>query len=491
MLFNSYIFIFGFLPLTLLVYSFLSKSNAIFALLWLIVASLFFYSWWKLDYLPIIVGSIIFNYQIGKTICKTGANKKILWMGISINLLLLGYYKYVGFFIENINHLFGKEIIFKGPVLPLAISFFTFQQIAYLVDCYVGQVKEKRFLNYVLFVSFFPQLIAGPIVHHRELMPQLYKVIGTRMDSKRFIIALMIFSLGLFKKVVIADSLADIANPFYLALSNGETLSTVEAWLGTLSYSFQLYFDFSGYSDMAIGLGYFFGIRLPLNFNAPYKAENIIEFWRRWHMTLSLFLRDYLYIPLGGNSKGTLLKYSNLMITMLLGGLWHGASWNFVIWGGIHGLYLLICHFWRYLKQYKSDQISFPTFSTFWARLLTFIAVLHAWVFFRASNIENSVDIIRSMWGISKIHVSHVYDTGFGDLNRNLLIIFISSLITFFFPTTMAFADGIREGKPNRIWGKMVKVCRTDWALAVFLTILTVTSIFYLDKPSEFLYFNF
>jgi len=304
MLFNSYKFIFVFLPIVLLSYLIIGKyGSRRVALIWLIAASLFFYGWWNPAYLGLILASMFFNYAIG-TILSGDVNvlnrKIILITGIAVNLSLLAYYKYAEFFVENINISFSFNWNVQHIILPLAISFFTFQQITYLVDTYRGETREYNFLHYALFVSFFPQLIAGPIVHHREMMPQFSRVENKYFNYDFFAVGLSVFFLGLFKKVVIADSLSPYATEAFSAVSNGNILSFFEAWNGVLAYTFQLYFDFSGYSDMAVGVAFLFGIRLPINFNSPYQSFSIIEFWQRWHITLSRFLRDYLYIPLGG-----------------------------------------------------------------------------------------------------------------------------------------------------------------------------------------------
>ena len=291
---------------------------------WLVLASLFFYGWWNPAYLLLIIGSMLFNYYTGVQLSYR-QNRLFLGIAIALNLALLGYFKYANFFVENISDLAGLGWNIEHIVLPLAISFFTFQQIAYLVDAYRRETSEYNFLHYALFVSFFPQLISGPIVHHKEMLPQFIRETARFIEYRHLAIGISVFILGLFKKVVVADSLAPYSIEAFNAVAAGEMLTFFEAWKGALAYTFQLYFDFSGYSDMAIGLAMLFGIRLPLNFDSPYKANSVIEFWQRWHITLSRFLRDYLYIPLGGNRKGQKRRYLNLMITMLLGGLWHGA----------------------------------------------------------------------------------------------------------------------------------------------------------------------
>ena len=392
MLFNSYVFIFLFLPVTLIGFFTLGRLKLIqLAKIWLLITSLFFYGYWNPPYSILMIVSILFNYQIGRAIALAELESKqakiLLWTGIGINLASICYYKYANFFLSTVNDLFKANVILNEIFLPLAISFYTFTQIAYLVDAYRGETKRVNYdlITYSLFVVFFPQLIAGPILRHDELIPQLRKLRNFVFSQKNFAYGLTLFSLGLSKKVLIADNIS----PWVATVFNHTSQVTfIEAWVGALSYTFQLYFDFSGYSDMAIGLGLMFNIRLPINFNSPYKANSISDFWRRWHITLSNFLRDYLYIPLGGSRKGELRRYISLLITMLLGGLWHGAGWTFVIWGGLHGVYLVINHWWRKLKQ------PLPAFVGW---IITFLVVVFSWVLFRAQTLSEGLEMIQAM----------------------------------------------------------------------------------------------
>jgi len=405
-LFNSQEFAFFFLPITLVIFLLIrSRDLKELSFIWLALASLFFYGWWEPKYLVLILASIAVNFAIGKNISflKTRIRKKFVFsLGIIFNLALLGFYKYANFTVNNINAVAGTNFHLDTIILPLAISFFTFQQIAYLVDAYNGETKEYNFTHYCLFVTFFPQLIAGPIVHHKEMMPQFMYNQGGLPKIDYLTVGVFIFVIGLFKKIVIADSFAPIADNVFNLADAGENISTVDAWVGALSYTFQLYFDFSGYSDMAIGAGRMFGIHLPQNFNSPYQSTSIIEFWRRWHMTLSSFLRDYLYIPLGGNRHGELRRYVNLFITMLLGGLWHGAGWNFLLWGLMHGVYLVINNIWSNRMagfRYRYVIVSAPISAawTFGSWLITFVAVVFAWVLFRATSFQGAYTIMSSM----------------------------------------------------------------------------------------------
>ncbi|MDO8607480.1 MAG: MBOAT family protein [Phaeospirillum sp.] len=383
--------------------------------------SLFFYGWFKPVYVLILMGSIVFNYLVGLTIsADRAAGRRRGWVlvgAIAANLGFLGYFKYTNLLVTSANQLLGKSWEIEAILLPLAISFHTFQQIAYLVDIQKGKCEEHSFLNYCLFVTFFPQLIAGPIVHHNEMMPQLRRPVNRGFLSPWTSLGLTVFAVGLFKKSGIADTFALYADTVFDAAAQGGRISLIEAWGGALSYTFQIYFDFSGYSDMAIGLGLLFGVRLPINFNSPYKSISIIEFWRRWHITLSRFLRDYLYIPLGGNRFGPLRRSTNLMITMLLGGLWHGANWTFLAWGGLHGSYLLLNHLWRTTTGRAAPSSPLGR-AVGWG--LTFLAVVVAWVFFRAASFEAAFVVIKGMAGLNGVALPSVILAQAGALGETL-----------------------------------------------------------------------
>jgi len=425
-LFNSYEFVLLFLPIVLLgFYAFSLKGFYKGAILWLVGASLFFYGWWNPAYLYLLLCSIVFNYAIG--INLSSLDQKILkkWLltgGIVGNLSLLGYFKYTNFFFNEFNRLFGIYYHLERIILPLAISFFTFQQISYLVDSYKGKTDKYNFIQYCMFVTFFPQLIAGPIVHHHEMISQYGKNWINRLKHEYFAAGLTIFSIGLFKKVIFADSISEFATPIFNAAQQGIELTFSEAWSGAIAYTLQLYFDFSGYSDMAIGLAMMFGIRLPLNFNSPYKANNIIEFWRRWHMTLSRFLRDYLYIPLGGNRRGKVRRYINVIVTMLLGGVWHGAGWTFVIWGALHGFYLCVNHMWRAIRSalpHNLEKNSLLGRGT--GRIVTFIAIVVGWVFFRSESFDGAMNLLSAMSGSNGISLPVSLVGKLGDLEPWLM----------------------------------------------------------------------
>ena len=412
MLFNSIEYLFVFLPLVLAIFVLLARKGATeLQIAWLIVASVVFYGSWNAAFVLLILASIIVNFLVGRVMANAGtsATRQWLTLGVCFNLALLGYFKYAGFFVDNLNALGNWLIPLPSITLPLAISFFTFQQIAYLVDVSRNRCREYRFRHYALFVLFFPQLIAGPIVHHREMMPQFEKL-GTRTGFRTDLaVGLTFITVGLFKKLVMADSLGLFADPVHTAAHAGQPIAFMDSWIATFAFSFQIYFDFSGYSDLAIGSARLFGIRLPENFHSPYKSTSIIQFWSRWHMTLSRFLREYLYISLGGNRQGRWRRYRNLMVTMLLGGLWHGAAWTYVVWGALHGAFLCINHAWRALTrmldiQSALDRAWFQTASL----LLTFVTVSLALTVFRAADFASAVQIIDSGFTASTVDMPGV-----------------------------------------------------------------------------------
>ncbi len=483
MLFNSYEFIFAFLPITFIIYFFLlNRRLVVGAKAFLVFASLFFYSWWNITYLPIILTSMLFNYSIGNSLnnnfSKVKINKKtILAFGILTNISLLGYFKYADFFISNINLVSNSNIELLHLALPLAISFFTFQQVAYLVDSYRQETAEYDFLNYALFVTFFPQLIAGPIVHHKEMMPQFASRWNLVKNYKNIAIGLFIFSIGLFKKVVIADTFAVWATNGF---DKAEVLNLVEAWATSLSYTFQLYFDFSGYTDMAIGIALLFNIKLPQNFNSPYKAKDIQDFWRRWHITLSRFLKDYIYIPLGGNRVREYRVLSNLMITFILGGLWHGAGWTFVFWGFLHGGALVVHRIWKNLG-FRMNSIL--------AWFITFNFINIAWVFFRAKEWDDAIKVLSAMFGGSGIvlpsSIEQEIIKNIEYSNAWLLNIYADKYI--FLQLLLGFL--IVLSKWNSIFIKKNFV--PNIITIVLMCLILVSSLLHLSGVHEFLYFNF
>ena len=412
---------------------------------------------------------MLFNYVIGNSLNtkkeenkKSFSKKSILIFGIVANLSLLGYFKYADFFIENFNIVVQTNINLFNLLLPLAISFFTFQQIAYLVDSYRQETKEYDFLNYALFVTFFPQLIAGPIVHHSEMMPQFANKWNAVKKYKNIALGLFIFSIGLFKKVVIADTFAVWASAGF---DTATTLNLFEAWATSLSYTFQLYFDFSGYTDMAIGIALLFNIKLPINFNSPYKARNIQDFWRRWHITLSRFLRDYVYIPLGGNKISSFRTYSNLLATFVIGGLWHGAGWTFIFWGFLHGMALVIHRAW--------SNLGFKMW-TWLAWLITFSFVNITWVFFRAKEWDDAIRILSSMFSLDNVVIALSLENISGDLFTILWIIAGFILVLF-------FKNTVEKAKELKI----------NYKTLFFTLFCLLAALLSVNKVSEFLYFNF
>ena len=406
--FDSLPFIFVFLPVALIGFFAASHFGRGTLLIFMSLISLVFYGYWDYRFVPLLAGSVCFNYLVGCAICaasERGERALVhVAIGIAFNLALLGYFKYAGFFLENGSNLFDTNLEWQEVVLPLGISFFTFQQIAFLVDVKKGRIKTFDFVEYSAFVTFFPQLIAGPIVHFREVLPQFrtqyFGTIATNRLLNNFSVGIAFFAIGLFKKAVIADEMGAYADPVFTAADAGQPLYLLESWGAALAFTLQIYFDFSGYSDMAIGLARMFGIRLPENFFAPYQAHNIVEFWRRWHMTLSAFLKDHLYIPLGGNRHGVARRYFSLAATMLLGGLWHGAAWTFVAWGALHGIFLILCHgFGRLVdtNRWRGARVI--------STGLTFLSVVFAWVLFRAETFGGAVTMWRSMSGVEGIQL--------------------------------------------------------------------------------------
>lgn len=505
MLFNSYTFLFLFLPTTYFCYYQLEKfSNQRIKLFWLVLVSLFFYGWWNPIYVSLIVSSIVFNYYFGRLIWKYESNILLIF-SITVNLLLIGYFKYTNFFIDSINNISGSDFNLEQIVLPLAISFFTFQQIAYLVDVYRKKVEKHDLLQYSLFVLFFPQLIAGPIVHHQEMLPQ-FLMMRTSSKSKNLGIGITILIIGLFKKVIIADGIAIYSTAVFNAVDSGATVTFFEAWGGAFAYTSQLYFDFSGYSDMAIGIARMFGIKLPENFNSPYKSNNIIDFWKRWHITLSRFLRDYLYFTLGGNRKGRLKRYINLLITMFLCGLWHGAGWTFVIWGCLHGIFLVINHAWRYLKTHTYLKfIKIGYVGIILSRLITFLTVVVAWVFFRAENFSGAINMLKGMSGrngfILPEELSGILPdlcgtiqfsgTTIGTLGHytSLFWVMLLLFIVWFTPNTYEWVKLSQMGQGGVGLKRILILPGKLWVIMV--SSMGILVAMYLNEVSEFLYFNF
>ena len=478
MLFNSYPFIFLFLPAVLLGYFGLGRTGNLAPVIWLALASLAFYSFSNWPFVALLLGSIAFNYVIGLLLIarklRPGLRFAVLTLGVAGDLLILGIFKYAGFLAANLNTILSTGFT-VNILLPVGISFYTFTQIAFLVDAYRGNVARYALPHYALFVTYFPHLIAGPILHHKDMIPQFERAAAKRPDPHLILCGLIIFAIGLFKKTCLADGI----QPLVAQAFGPNAPSFDQAWIGALAYTFQLYFDFSGYSDMAIGISLMFGIFLPLNFNSPYKATSIIEFWRRWHMTLSQFLRDYLYIPLGGNRRGPALRYVNLMITMLLGGLWHGAAWTFVVWGALHGAYLCINHAWNHFGPKTPPRLA--PLANAASLVLTFLAVVVAWVFFRADSMSTALSVLSKM--ADPTHVAF----GKGELAYALFIA-IYAAIAWLAPNTQTIMGYDHE---QRIVGEKLRDFRMrPWFLYATAAVLAF-GILGIQQHSEFIYFRF
>ncbi len=506
MLFHSFIFLFVFLPLTILAHRLaLRLGGAGAAMAALTVASLTFYGWWNPPYLAVILGSILGNFCLGSLIRKSTrkARKRraraLTGLGIGANLLTLGYFKYWNFFLDNAHAIFGATPAAASVVLPIGISFFTFQQIAYLVDNYQRPIPDASFIRYTLFVTFFPQLIAGPIVHHREMMPQFRHRSFARPAFSMIAAGLFFLAAGLFKKLALADNLSPVVGQLFEEAARGKTLEFWQSWTGAFAYSLQIYFDFSGYSDMAIGLGLLFGIRLPVNFFSPYKATGYIDFWRRWHITLSRFLRDYLYIPLGGNRRGPARRYVNLLLTMLIGGLWHGAAWTFVLWGGLHGLFLALNHGWHHVRPPLG-------FIPGWIRrgvagAVTFASLTALWIFFRAPDFAQAGAVLRGMGGMNgsgwarKPSFIAALERA-TDVGPLVLALMLASLVLVWAaPNTIEIARIVLPGEPRDIQSARQRRAwirfRPSWGWAVGTGLLAAAAFWAAPEISEFIYFQF
>jgi alginate O-acetyltransferase complex protein AlgI len=509
MLFNSYPFVFAFLPVTLLAFFCLGRISKEWAAAWLALASIVFYGYWSAMYVPLLLGSVACNYACGRLLqrwAETVLGRRLLFASVAANLLLLGFYKYAGFFLAALGDIAGSDLPVLRIGLPIGISFFTFTQIAFLVDAYRRRAKEYSFTHYLLFVTYFPHLIAGPILHHAEIMPQFESAGVYRASARSFAIGLTTFAIGLAKKVLIADSFAAISSPVFDAAGGGVTIRLAAAWCGVLAYSFQLYFDFSGYSDMAIGISKLFGIDLPINFNSPYKSKSIIHFWRRWHMTLSRFLRDYLYFPLGGNRQGEVRRYLNLMLTMLLGGLWHGANYTFIIWGALHGVYLVVNHLWRAGRGHLPRS---PRPANLAGAFFTFLAVTVAWIFFRSADLKTAMNMLSGLVGLNGIAVHDPSGRGW-------------SLLAHWMPRLIITAEGALQHLPTvdgmTLGGYFIGAGVIVWAMPntqqitrrvdavlepraagllyrraipVFSGLLLALALLYMQTVSPFLYFQF
>lgn len=550
MLFNSYAFIFLFLPMTVLG---LMAVNALqshrLSLVWLVLCSIVFYGAWNPINLGIILPSIGINYGLALGIRRQldrGESGKrlaawLLALGVGLNLCFLGYFKYKNFFIDSVNGIFGTDWPLYSVFLPLGISFITFQKIAFLVEVRSGIVKDFKIFDFLAFVFFFPQLIAGPIVHYREMTPQFEKI-GGRVDTSDLAVGICLFAMGLFKKGILADGVAPYALPAFSAAAQGEPVTFFTAWTGALAYTFQIYFDFSGYSDMAIGLARIFGIRLPVNFNSPLKASSIIEFWSRWHITLSRFLTNYIYMPIqmavmrSRTRRGKPLlsrrvrsvpAFATLIavptvLTMLLSGLWHGAGVTFVAWGAVHGILLVANQAWRQWRP-AWDQDAYERIMKPLGFVMTFFAVTAAMVLFRADTMVAAGQIYRGMLGINGVSLPQsilLHSGGIGEwLSQAGVVAEISSASNFAFafawlmvlflvatraPNTLELMRDFDPALHFKLQPGMVRLApmtaegvprawtvQFNWQWALAMAAVFVFAALSLSRPSEFLYWQF
>ena len=495
MLFNSYIFLFGFLPAALAVFYGLRhigwRDASVASLM---MASVAFYAYWRPSDTLILIATIVVNYSLARSMTGATAqqSKIFLIIGICVNVGLLIYFKYFDFLAANLAGLSGFDYAARHIVMPIGISFFTFTQLAYLVDCYQTKTHEASFTTYALFVTIFPHLIAGPIIHHAQMRPQFARLRTERVDAELITMGVVIFVVGLAKKVLLADNLVAAADLIFSGADNGAHFNMASAWVGTIAYTLQIYFDFSGYSDMAIGLALLFGLRLPVNFNSPYKSTSIIEFWRRWHITLSTWLRDYIYIPLGGNRDGEFARLRNVFVTFLLGGLWHGAGWTFVIWGALHGGYVVANHLM--IKHSGEAQQPSSAYSVAVKRVIVMLIVMLAWVFFRAKTVGGALNIIRSMCFLQTgLPVQGVGASAY-------FWIALASAIALFAPSTQQLTrytaklteplrlprvpllDSLRSGHP---------AYAASPAVALISGVMFASALACIWRPAIFIYFNF
>ncbi len=490
MLFTGLPFFALYLPITLIGFFALARLNVRLGLMFLSLASFVFYGVESPKHLTLLIGSTAFNFAIARQLSEAqmsdSTRKRWLIVGVVGNLLTLAIFKYTGFVVQNFNALFGASLPDPKITLPVGISFFTFTQTAFLVDHYKHRDAHYDLTRYSLFVTYFPHLVAGPIIHHASVMPQLHDPAIAKPRGHLIALGFAIFAMGLVKKVVFADGVGAYAEAVFNAADKGHAIGGFESWIGALAYTLQLYFDFSGYSDMAIGLSWMLGVRMPYNFNSPYQALSITDFWRRWHMTLSAFLRDYLYIALGGNRKGLLRRYSDLITTMLLGGLWHGASWNFVIWGGLHGLYLVINQGWRALLGHRAPALSRNPAYKLASWFLTLFVVIHAWVFFRATSLSGAWSILNAMWGqgAGGGHTS-LLDLGL-DPARGILLVGALSALAALAPNSNRIGEALatKLKAQTTLWPAVL-----GFSLALSAALVVVNAL--RGEVSPFIYFNF
>lgn len=482
MLFNSYEFVFLLLPLTLLVWYGLNRFRLYSAAkISLVIASLIFYAYFNWSYLFIILGSIAVNYGLGRLLTSDaprGVRRAAVWLGVLLNLGVLGYFKYFDFFLQNLNMVFHADFAMRNIVLPLGISFFTFQQLSYVIDSYKQEVPRYNFLDYALFVSFFPQLVAGPIVLHSEIVPQFADVSKKTFQPDNFARGVMAFACGLAKKVLIADALGVVVNAGYDTV---KTLSGAEAWLTMLCYTMQIYFDFSGYCDMATGIGKMFNIDIPMNFNSPYKADDIVGFWKRWHITLTRFFTHYVYYPLGGNRKGTARTYLNIFIVFLVSGIWHGAGYTFILWGVLHGVANIIC---RALKK----QLAPVPKAVRWIANFAFLNL--TWIVFRAPTLRDALTLYGRLFARGWTLHEALCKALEKNILQNLIMNFgVPHSALVYIVLILAFSVALSLLCRNT--NERIERFRPTVLSALTVIVLLTVSILSLSGVSTFLYFNF
>jgi len=484
MLFNSYEFLFPFFPIVLILYFIaVYRFSSSVRNLVLIVASLYFYAYLNKTDLILIVSSIFVNYALTVLIAKYNQHKhRLVTIGVVLNLSVLIWYKYINFLVSIANRIFNLDLPNFETHLPLAISFFTFQQISFIVDQYRSSKPAKpHFETYGTAVLFFPHLIAGPLVEYKSLIPQLARKMRLSRWLPKIYLGILVFVLGLSKKMIIADSLNPLVDLAYGTHVDLSGIGFIESFFATLAYTFQLYFDFSGYSDMAIGLGLMFGIALPFNFNSPYKATSIVNFWRRWHITLSTFLRNYLYIPLGGSRHGEAKHFRNLFLTMLIGGIWHGAGWQFVIWGAWHGAWLCVVH----LLRKKVPQLMGLFRFNFLNQIITFVCVMIGWIFFRANNHHIAFAIIKKLASFKIEFLSKAALVPVIGFKTALVMLLVAVGVAFLSPNTIEVLRFYKWQvyKKQNFWLLVL----TGFALAVLVNVCLLL----MSKPVTFLYYQF
>ncbi len=486
MVFSSYAFLLVFLPAVLIgFYALRAYGRPCASMTFLLAASFVFYAYWSIPHLTVLLASIAGNFALGRVAAGNRSKpirRAATAVGIVGNLSLIFVFKYLDFAGTNLAALTGGDWKLINLLLPIGISFFTFQQIAYLVDCYTKRNAERNPRDYALFVSFFPQLIAGPIVHHTQTRPQFAALARGKLNLEAVPYGVLIFAMGLFKKTIIADPIARVIDPIYAAAAMGDPVSATAAWTGMIGYTLQIYFDFSGYCDMAIGLGLMLGIRLPVNFNSPYKARSIVEFWRRWHITLSDFLRDYVYIPLGGNRGGNLFRLRNIFLTMLIGGVWHGAAWTFIFWGALHAAAITANHAARlWAPQFNASKGVAAVFAKR-AALLGFVML--AWVFFRADDLPAAFAVLGGLASASP--------SAFPLDTAALALMAFAAALALFAPNSLAIAGYTDDLKrPYPAAAPKRHILRPTPLSATAAAIMLACGIFAAWRPAAFIYFNF